>query len=716
MSIGRKLSFSFLAIITLTLLMFMASKWGTGEIRRAHEATLTAMGIAAKADQRSAELLRHEQKFDQLRNGLDLALGGLRDAMLQNAAAVSLYPTPEADPLGLFLAGEAEEMADKYDLTSEWVEQLQQNHQQLVEASGRVSDMWRASHLGLAEELDEQKRTLLNWTLKVANMLFVQSSIDELLYEEITDTPLVVFRNGGLYKRYVADIPELQQAFDKILPQNEKLQKLASKLDDLAFFSKWEEARIFYRDNIPPTVKSMLVDLDRVITVENRIQETQREAINLLNSELKSRVSVLQRDLQQAEEKLHARIQLANSAVNQAADVVMAASTNVAARISTIDRLSLVIVCGVVIIGLLMAVRTTRSLTRPLQQIVDMLGFMEAGNFTVRLNMSRKDELGRLASAIDSFADNLQNEILAAFERLAQGNFTFRAQGLIREPLAETNRSMNRFMGEIRESGQQVRVQSRQISSSSQSLSQCATEQASALNEISATLTRVVEQSRENASAAKHAMQLTDSSSTSAQQGSQQMEQVVGAMSEIDRASKEISRIMKVIDEIAFQTNLLALNAAVEAARAGQHGKGFAVVAEEVRTLANRSAEAAEEIAVLIAGTQKKVEAGSRVAGLAAGTLEEIVAGIGQVATLASEIARASQEQVRGVEEVNQGLDQIDRSTQINTATAEESAAAAEELARRSQHLQEMLERFCLEEDRHKRLNLQTSHYALTQP
>ena len=253
-------------------------------------------------------------------------------------------------------------------------------------------------------------------------------------------------------------------------------------------------------------------------------------------------------------------------------------------------------------------------------------------------------------------------------------------------------RPVNRIISSLSGASEQVASVSSQVSSSSQQLADGASQQASNLEEVSSPLEEVTSMARQNADHARKANSAAKRAAEAANHGASSMTRMSEAMQKIRSSATETAKIVKTIDEIAFQTNLLALNAAVEAARAGEAGRGFAVVAEEVRNLAQRSAEAAKTTAALIEEAQRNAEGGAAISEQVHGILREIVAGASEVTSLVADVVAASEQQTSGVTQINTAVSQMDRITQSNAANAEESAAASEQLSAQAIELNEMVE------------------------
>jgi methyl-accepting chemotaxis protein len=290
---------------------------------------------------------------------------------------------------------------------------------------------------------------------------------------------------------------------------------------------------------------------------------------------------------------------------------------------------------------------------------------------------------------------------VAATERVAAGDLTHAIEARGRDEPAELMRALQRMqqslrttVGEVRESADSIRGASGEVATGNQDLSARTEQTAANLQQAASSLEQLTGTVGSTAESARTANQLAASAADVAQRGGSVVSQVVATMDEIQSSSKKIADIIAVIDGIAFQTNILALNAAVEAARAGEQGRGFAVVASEVRSLAQRSAEAAREIKGLIQASVEKVDTGSRLVANAGSTMNEIVASVQRVTDIIGEISAAASEQSSGLAQVNGAVTDLDRMTQQNAALVEQSAAAAESLKDQAQKLATVVGRF----------------------
>jgi len=367
----------------------------------------------------------------------------------------------------------------------------------------------------------------------------------------------------------------------------------------------------------------------------------------------------------------------------------------------TIYTMSAAIFIGVVtaiIIGFIIS----RSISKPVGLLVEAADNLAIGNIDIETNIHTRDEIGKLAESFRNLIESTKEQVKVV-EKIAGADLTVDVpvrsdKDVMGQKLTQLIRDLNEIIANIASSSDQVATGSKQISDSSMALSQGATEQASAIEELTASIEEISAQTKQNAQNANQANELAEHAKTNAIEGNAQMKEMLKAMDEINEASSNISKVIKVIDDLAFQTNMLALNAAVEAARAGQHGKGFAVVAEEVKNLASRSANAAKETTEMIEGSIKKSEIGTKIAKDTADALNKIVNEIEKVAALVNDIATASNEQEAGIVQINQGIMQISEVVQNNSATSEESAATSEELSSQAESLKDLIHKFKLKD------------------
>jgi methyl-accepting chemotaxis protein len=404
-------------------------------------------------------------------------------------------------------------------------------------------------------------------------------------------------------------------------------------------------------------------------------------------------------------------------------------------------------VCGVAAgmgFGLWVAIG---KISRPLNGLSDRMRRLAGGDLQVVVEgQDRRDEVGGMAQAVQVFKENglkakalegeaerlriaaeterqvnetaravAAREQASAIERigsglskLSSGDLTYRLTeafaadyAKLREDFNATVETLQATMKEISGNSAGIRSGASEITVASDDLSRRTEQQAASLEETAAALEQITATVRKTAEGATHARAVVASAKQDAETGGAVVGKAIAAMNAIQTSSQGIAQIIGVIDEIAFQTNLLALNAGVEAARAGDAGRGFAVVAQEVRALAQRSADAAKEIKGLISTSTSQVDAGVDLVGQTGKALERIVSQVAQINTVVGEIAASAQEQSSGLHQVNQAVSQMDQVTQQNAAMVEESTAASHALAREADDLTRLMARFQVGGDAH---------------
>lgn len=437
------------------------------------------------------------------------------------------------------------------------------------------------------------------------------------------------------------DTKEKEAFANKVKESNKSLDNDLAKLEKTI---RTEEGRKQF-NGLKDSVDKFKATTDKVISLD--LANQREQAIAVFYGEAGPNAKAANDQIQQL-------FQLKETTGLQAAD-------DYSAKANTSVITMIVVIALAVIASITLGLFIARLISSPVRKLVETADKIADGDLNVVVDQNSKDEIGILAAAFRRMADNI-----------------------------------NEVMSNIHAASDQVASGSKQVSESSIVLSQGATEQASSVEQLTASVEEISSQTKRNAEGANEANILADTARENALQGNNRMKEMLKAMDDINESSASISKIIKVIDEIAFQTNILALNAAVEAARAGQHGKGFAVVAEEVRNLAARSANAAKETTDMIEGSIKKVEGGTRIANETASALNKIVEDIAKVANLVGDIAVASNEQAVGIAQINQGITQVSHVVQTNSATSEEAAAASEELSSQAELLKEQVGRFKL--------------------
>ncbi|MBN1043134.1 MULTISPECIES: methyl-accepting chemotaxis protein [Clostridium] len=383
---------------------------------------------------------------------------------------------------------------------------------------------------------------------------------------------------------------------------------------------------------------------------------------------------------------------------------------NVSNKLQVLSCIAVVVIISCIIISFVLTIVLAKYISKmignPITDMVKIADEISQGNLDVSIESNSKDEVGALAEAFSKMVRALRayiDDIENVLGNISNGNLNVETEVdykgnfiEIKNSLYNILQSLNEVFGEIKEASNQVTGGSEQVSTTAQVLSEGATNQASAVEELSASMQEINEKVKSSAKNADNTNEIVIKLLEDVQKSNNEMKNMLTAMDEIEKSSNDINNIIKAIDDIAAQTNLLALNAAIEAARAGEAGKGFAVVAEEVRELANQSAQASKKTAELIQESINNVVTGKNLADNTAENLSKVVINVNKVTELVCDIASSSEEQAEAIDQVNSGVNQISDVIQSNSAISEESAAASEELTAQAETLNTMIERFKL--------------------
>jgi methyl-accepting chemotaxis protein len=425
-------------------------------------------------------------------------------------------------------------------------------------------------------------------------------------------------------------------ARERVVAQLKKLQE-GTPDDGTALAKRMETELGTYATAMAPVIKQLENSGYDSATVANRVMGRAKEAIGAAEKTVG--------DLQKALGDEGAQADAARQAMTRQTITLFAVALGIA----------ILIVVPATLINM-------QSICRPMTEAQALAASIARGDLTNQITLSGRDESTQLMQALSTMQDSLRT-----------------------------------LVGQVRNSTDSISTASAEIATGNQDLSHRTEQTASNLQQAASSMEQLTGTVKQSADSARQANQLASSAAEVAARGGSVVAQVVSTMDEINASSKKISDIIGVIDGIAFQTNILALNAAVEAARAGEQGRGFAVVAGEVRSLAQRSAQAAKEIKALIGASVEKVDSGSRLVADAGKTMQEIVGSVQRVSDIIGEITAASSEQSDGIGQVNQSVTQLDQMTQQNAALVEESAAAAESLRDQAQRLASVIATFRLD-------------------
>ncbi len=568
LTISRRLALASLLVILLVAGLCAFSYWATGGLLQANNAVSNSLERAAAVQTQASQLAGWVQQLNNTQAGMNKVLGEMIVDMTENQTKITAFRAGEQDPVGAFLEGSAgpriRELATD---SSEALDALIAQHQRLLAASQKITAVWQPRHDGLSEALGDTKRAINYWNLKVANTIFIRSSMLDLLPDELADTPIERLRGNSLYLQTAEIFPELQKGIESAAKTNEKLYAAADKLAMLMLSGKWEEVRKHYRDTFPFMIKSILVDIDQVLAIEQQALNAQHQAMEIFSNELKPAESEIGAVLTRLQDQLQQVAESQATMVQKSNNEVLEKRLSMETALINLRRTNLIAPFFVILLAIVGSLVINRSVTRPLNLAVSRLGSIASGegDLTQRLPVYSRDEVGQLAVCFNQFMDR-QREMVSHIRSVSVdlGGATHQ----ILASATEVTSGALQQTKELEQSEESLRgivTDINGIADSTRSLADSSRQCTSATLELGATIEEIAEQMENLFSSVDMVSTSTQEMSASSNQIADNVQHLVVMSQQTGQAVSKLDERIAGIERDAMQADTLSAQAAEDA-------------------------------------------------------------------------------------------------------------------------------------------------------